>query len=184
MKIQYLHASRFGNGAIVAAEVEMPTEEELARWQRVRPIMNEILGSKGLVNVADDKVYVTGLRGPLEEGWHEGEGLRRPPARARLPGLASERPCHARHGSQRRHFPPPDNHTDCRVGTCVRRGTAPSGRTCDAAVRRRRAAGCATGRRGASAGRVEPELSHHRAAPCAGGATGQPFVRSAYRDRR
>ena len=147
MKIQYLHASRFGNGAIVAAEVKkqlavrgvtvdvhhirevtpvelppadlyvfsspgrmgkpvgamrrflkrlelpagtryavlttelapkpdkktgrMPTEEELARWQRVRPIINEILGSKGLVNVADDKVYVTGLRGPLEEGWHE-----------------------------------------------------------------------------------------------------------------
>ena len=147
MKIQYLHASRFGNGAIVAAEVKkqlavrgvtvdvhhirevppaelpaadlyvfsspgrmgkpvgamrrflkrlelsagtryavlttelapkpdkktgrMPTEEELARWQRVRPIMNEILGSKGLLKVADDKVYVTGLRGPLEEGWHE-----------------------------------------------------------------------------------------------------------------
>jgi menaquinone-dependent protoporphyrinogen IX oxidase len=147
MKIQYLHASRFGNGAIVAAEVKkrlavrgvavdvhhirevppkelppadlyvfsspgrmgkpvgamrrflkrlelpagtryavlttelapkpdkksgrIPTEEELARWQRVRPVMNEILGSKGLVNVAEDKVYVTGLRGPLDKGWHE-----------------------------------------------------------------------------------------------------------------
>ncbi len=47
----------------------MPTEEELARWQRVRPIMNEILQGKGLVEVAEDKVLVTGLKGPLEEAW-------------------------------------------------------------------------------------------------------------------
>lgn len=145
MKIEYLHASKFGNGAAVAAEFKkqtaakgvsvdihhirevrptelspadlyvfsspgrmgkpigrmrrflrqvtlpagtryailtteaapkpdkktgrMPTEEELAKWQRVRPIMNEILRGKGLVNVAEDKVLVTGLKGPLEEGW-------------------------------------------------------------------------------------------------------------------
>ena len=147
MKIEYLHASKFGNGAIVAAEFEklmatkgvsvevhhirevsptelssadlyvfsspgrfgkpigrmrrflkkvrlpagtkyavltteaapkpdkktgrMPTDEELAKWQRVRPIMNEILQGKGLVKVAEDKVFVTGLKGPLEEGWHQ-----------------------------------------------------------------------------------------------------------------
>lgn len=147
MRIEYLHASKFGNGATVAAEFEqqmaakgvtvdvrhirdarptelapadlyvfsspgrlgkpiggmrrflkkielpagtryailtteaapkpdkktgrMPTEEELARWQRVRPIMNEILQRKGLVLVAEDKVLVTGLKGPLEEGWQE-----------------------------------------------------------------------------------------------------------------
>lgn len=50
----------------------MPTEEELeqlAKYQRVRPIMNEILQSKGLVKVAEDKVYVTRLKGPLEDGW-------------------------------------------------------------------------------------------------------------------
>jgi hypothetical protein len=47
----------------------IPTEEELAKWQRVRPIMNEILQAAGLVNVAEDKVLVTGLKGPLEEGW-------------------------------------------------------------------------------------------------------------------
>jgi menaquinone-dependent protoporphyrinogen IX oxidase len=145
MKIEYLHASKFGNGAMVAAEfartmaargvsVEVrhirearpaelpaadlyvfsspgrfgkpiggmrrflakvtlpagtdyavltteaapkpdrktgraPTEEELARWQRVRPIMNEILQGKGLVKVAEDKILVTGMKGPLEEGW-------------------------------------------------------------------------------------------------------------------
>lgn len=47
----------------------MPTAEEMAKWQRVIPIMNEILAGKGLVKVAEDKVLVTGLKGPLEEGW-------------------------------------------------------------------------------------------------------------------
>jgi multimeric flavodoxin WrbA len=50
---------------------QMPTEEEIARWQRVRPIMNEILQQAGLVSVAEDKVYVTGLKGPLEDGWEQ-----------------------------------------------------------------------------------------------------------------
>jgi hypothetical protein len=49
----------------------MPTEEERARWQRVIPIMNEILQGKGLVKVAEVKVLVTGLKGPLEEGWQK-----------------------------------------------------------------------------------------------------------------
>ncbi len=49
----------------------MPTEEEQAKWQRVRPIMNEILRGKGLVMVAEGKVLVTGMRGPLEEGWEK-----------------------------------------------------------------------------------------------------------------
>ena len=49
----------------------MPTEEEISRHQRVRPIMDELLGGKGLVKVAEDKVYVTELKGPLEEGWRE-----------------------------------------------------------------------------------------------------------------
>ena len=49
----------------------MPTEEEMAKWQRVRPIMNEILQGRGLVEVAEDKVMVTGLKGPLEEGWEQ-----------------------------------------------------------------------------------------------------------------
>ena len=49
----------------------IPTEEEQARWQRVRPIMNELLQGAGLVTVAEDKVHVTGLKGPLEEGWQQ-----------------------------------------------------------------------------------------------------------------
>jgi hypothetical protein len=50
----------------------MPTEEELIQMgQRVRPVMNEILESKGLVEVAEEKLYVTKLKGPLEDGWQE-----------------------------------------------------------------------------------------------------------------
>ena len=147
MKIEYLHASKYGNGAMVAAEFKkqmaakgvvvdvhhirdarptelspadlylfsspgrmgkpigrvrrflrrvtlpagtryailttelapkpdkktgrIPSEEELAKWQRVIPVMNEILQDRGLVKVAEDKVLVTGLRGPLEEGWQK-----------------------------------------------------------------------------------------------------------------
>jgi hypothetical protein len=53
----------------------MPTEEELIQMgQRVRPVMNEILESKGLVEVAEEKLYVTKLKGPLEDGWQEKVG--------------------------------------------------------------------------------------------------------------
>jgi hypothetical protein len=147
MKIQYLHASKFGNGELVAAEFErrmtakgvsvevhhirdlkpselpaadlyvfsspgrfgkpirgmrrflkkvalpagtpyalltteagpkpdkktgrLPTDEESDKYQRVRPVMNEILQGKGLVKVAEEKVHVTGLKGPLEDGWQD-----------------------------------------------------------------------------------------------------------------
>lgn len=50
---------------------EMPTEEELARWERIIPIMNELLQAKGLTKVAEGTVLVTGLKGPLEEGWQK-----------------------------------------------------------------------------------------------------------------
>ena len=49
----------------------VPSEEELARWQRVRPIMDQILQGKGLVKVAEDRILVTGLKGPLEDGWQK-----------------------------------------------------------------------------------------------------------------
>ena len=47
----------------------MPTEEERAKRQRIIPIMNQILQEKGLVKVTDGKILVTGIKGPLEEGW-------------------------------------------------------------------------------------------------------------------
>lgn len=49
----------------------LPTEEELAKVQRVIPIMRGILQGKGLAGVAEGKVLVTGIKGPLEEGWQE-----------------------------------------------------------------------------------------------------------------
>jgi multimeric flavodoxin WrbA len=50
---------------------QMPTEEEQARWHRIIPIMNEMLQKKGLVKGAEGKILVTGLKGPLEEGWQK-----------------------------------------------------------------------------------------------------------------
>lgn len=47
----------------------IPTEEEQARYQRVIPIMSELLQGAGMVEVAAAKVLVTGLKGPLEDGW-------------------------------------------------------------------------------------------------------------------
>lgn len=50
---------------------QLPTEEERAKWQRVRPVMNDILTSKGLVEVTEQDVWVTGMKGPLEDGWQQ-----------------------------------------------------------------------------------------------------------------
>ena len=49
----------------------LPSAEEQARWQRVLPVMSEVLTAKGLTKVAEAKVQVTGMRGPLEDGWRE-----------------------------------------------------------------------------------------------------------------
>jgi menaquinone-dependent protoporphyrinogen IX oxidase len=48
---------------------KMPTEEELGKCQQVIPKMNEALQAKGLRKVLDGKIYVTGIKGPLEDGW-------------------------------------------------------------------------------------------------------------------
>ena len=48
---------------------KLPTQEEQDRWERVIPIMNELLEAKGLTKVAEGAVLVTGMKGPLEEGW-------------------------------------------------------------------------------------------------------------------
>jgi multimeric flavodoxin WrbA len=49
----------------------IPGEQELAKWTRVRPVMNEILQRKGLVEVAESTVRVADVKGPLEEGWQD-----------------------------------------------------------------------------------------------------------------
>ncbi len=50
---------------------KMPTQEELDRWERVIPIMNDLLAAKGLTEVTEGAVLVTGIKGPLEEGWQD-----------------------------------------------------------------------------------------------------------------
>jgi flavodoxin len=46
---------------------KMPTEEN--PYQKVRPILRETLKTKGLKEVAEEKIYVLGAKGPLEDGW-------------------------------------------------------------------------------------------------------------------
>jgi hypothetical protein len=48
---------------------KLPTQEEQARWERVIPIMTDLLDAKGLTKVAEAAVLVTGIKGPLEKGW-------------------------------------------------------------------------------------------------------------------
>jgi hypothetical protein len=48
-----------------------PGEEELGKCQLVIPKIKEILREKDLVSVCEGKIYVTGIKGPLEEGWQQ-----------------------------------------------------------------------------------------------------------------
>jgi flavodoxin len=52
--------------------IRMPTtEEEIGKCQRVIPMINEMLQKKGLIKVTEGKIFVTGLKGPLEEDWQK-----------------------------------------------------------------------------------------------------------------
>lgn len=50
---------------------KLPSQEEQDRWERVIPIMNDLLEAKGLNKVAEGAILVTGIKGPLEEGWQD-----------------------------------------------------------------------------------------------------------------
>lgn len=50
---------------------QMPSEEELAKWQRILPIMNELLQAKSLTKVAEMKFVVTDIKGPLRDDWQQ-----------------------------------------------------------------------------------------------------------------
>ena len=47
----------------------IPTDENTGKCQRIIPIMNKILQEKGLFKVTEGKIFVTGIKGPLEENW-------------------------------------------------------------------------------------------------------------------
>lgn len=48
---------------------KVPTEGEPGKCQQVIPRMNEALQARGMRKVLEGKVYVTGMKGPLETGW-------------------------------------------------------------------------------------------------------------------
>lgn len=52
---------------------ETLTEKEFAKYERVRPIMNELLQAKGMEKVAEGYVQVNPdtLKGPLMDGWQK-----------------------------------------------------------------------------------------------------------------
>lgn len=68
-----------------------PAEENTGKCQRVIPVMNEILQKRGLVKVAEGKILVTGLKGPLEDGWRKKVAafVSLIPIQARTPELAA-----------------------------------------------------------------------------------------------
>ena len=49
----------------------IPAEGESCKCQRVLPTMNQTIQAKGLVKVAEGKIFVTGIKGPLEENWQK-----------------------------------------------------------------------------------------------------------------
>jgi hypothetical protein len=48
-----------------------PAEDKIGQCQRIIPIMNQILQAKELVKITETKIFVTGLRGPLEKNWEK-----------------------------------------------------------------------------------------------------------------
>jgi multimeric flavodoxin WrbA len=52
---------------------KMPSEEELAKLCHTIPMIDEQLKAKGMIKVAEMKVFVQpeSLKGPLEEGWQK-----------------------------------------------------------------------------------------------------------------
>jgi hypothetical protein len=65
MNIEYFHASKYGNGAMVAEEFK----KQMAAKEVT--VMNQILQEKGLVKVTEDKIQVNGIKRPLEENWQK-----------------------------------------------------------------------------------------------------------------
>ncbi len=54
-----------------SSSIRIPTEENAGMCQQVIPLINKTLNERGLVKMAEGKVFVTGIRGPLEDGWQK-----------------------------------------------------------------------------------------------------------------
>jgi hypothetical protein len=47
----------------------LPTEEEAG--QKIIPLLNQSLQEKGLEKVAEERIFVIGTKGPLEDDWQK-----------------------------------------------------------------------------------------------------------------
>lgn len=54
-----------------AMAIRQPSEEEIGNCQRIIPIMNNFLQKKGLIRVSETRIFVTGIKGPLEKDWQK-----------------------------------------------------------------------------------------------------------------
>jgi flavodoxin len=52
---------------------KIPPDEEMKRWRKTIPYLDEVLKGKGLQKIADKMLFVSGdtLKGTLIEGWQE-----------------------------------------------------------------------------------------------------------------
>jgi len=49
----------------------IPTGEKTGKCQQVIPVINRLVQEKGLVKIAESKIFVTGIKGPLEKDWQK-----------------------------------------------------------------------------------------------------------------
>jgi multimeric flavodoxin WrbA len=72
-KTKYAVFATHGDAAPDKKTGKMPTEEEMERWRKTIPFLDEVLKEQGLVKVADKKFYIIAdtMKGPLKEGWQE-----------------------------------------------------------------------------------------------------------------
>jgi len=70
---KYAVFATHGEAALDKKTGKMPTEEEMRKWRKTIPMMDEALKKKGLVKVADRMFFVSSesVKGPLVEGWEE-----------------------------------------------------------------------------------------------------------------
>ncbi len=68
---KYAVFATHGDAVVDKKTGRMPTEEELNRFRRTIPSLDEILGEKGFVKVADKVFLVSAdtMKGSLKEGW-------------------------------------------------------------------------------------------------------------------
>ena len=72
-KTKYAVFATHGDAAPDKKTGKMPTEEEMERWRKTIPYLDEVLKGNGLLKVADKKffIYADSMKGPLKEGWQK-----------------------------------------------------------------------------------------------------------------